>query len=1137
MNQAYHHKAPIKESVAQLLPHTFKVNHGSFSQKHLFQERKRRLLRDEAVLRAFYNTPAAFLQRYQQLMQLAGKNPESAFPEGTWQFYVDYALREDTARHACETRGFQEAIRTQRLPLNPIDRITTWVLTVVDCLQQYPQLLENEWRERVYTHTLQEISYNPDHNNIYRRWEKQRPFAIRSDQAATVDYPTYRRQRFDQFFATILSSLPDPTRRDWQNAIDEATKKELAAYQNQLNILAYLKPAQFGEERIPISIEDAKIGLIIRGHYYVLSACQYGTSDPIEPEDVRNVVAAIINNPPSIPPTPISSIVRIKRIALQDLRPKLSDRFQQAWTQIENVPIWINLDEEHHNQPLAHLRQGERGLGSHALTIFDNGKTSVFDLSHIFFDGIWGASLAEILTNQAIRWAKRLIRIPHTPAHTKRPSPLNLQLSDTEKELIRKAPQLAIESSAESEAIDLKKLQHLRQLFKQHIDFLNLTVNDILILYRAIHAAAYQLNKDLVVDLKNLQKDETMKAAASRALATLQISSAQGGDSSNPAILIPVDASRRSPKDRVYPITFDVPIAHLDLVSLHHRTLNALNIIERADRTRQMSLNLFSELQQNYLDTLSYVGQILSKYKDEASRGKSVSIDSIKLLAHLPTSVQRLLDKIPNKFDAIYDIVKGREVFSNVGAVVPTSSLYRFITAKDDNEKKELAWGVLTDKDGKLRITLRDFRPHVTELTAVNQHELATKITEDQLNQYVMGFNEFVEDLIRIFTLIKNPDDGTIDRPIPPSESFIDRFKDSPYILIAGVFTAVVTFFLLFSLMGQSNAQSISEQPAAEPTSIMTSVEQTAVPTMTPLPSAENDQLTTSPPVELNENVSEEPIVSVPATTAPSATQQVEFSTRELDGMPIVWIPNGSFRMGASQDNQFANEDEQPIHEVTLNSFYMDQYEVSVAQYARFLNDVGDYVEGCFGYTCLLTNFETEDSHLLVQLNNQYEAEPGFENHPINHVSWHGAKAYCEWANGRLPTEAEWEYAAKGETNALFPWGDALPSPDMALFNTTFDQMVPVGSFSQGNSPFEIYDMAGSVWEWVADSYDTFYYVYSPSGNPLSPNDDVRLPRVVRGGSYATSALELRTTNRASQSATEFRKISDVGFRCAADGE
>ena len=1087
-------------------------------------------MRDEAVKKAFYNTPAAFLQQYQQLMKLAGKNPEAAFPEGTWQFYVDYALREDTARHACETRGFQKALINQQLRLSPIDRITTWVLTAVDCLQQYPRLLENEWRERVYTHALQQISYNPQHSKIYRRWERQRPFTIRNADDPAVDYPAFRRQRFDRFLATVLSTLPDPTRRDWEAAVSDATQKELTAYQTQLNILAYLKPTQFGEERITIPIEDAKIGLIIRGHYYVVSACQFGSSDPIEPEEVRNMVAAILNNPPSFDPTPISSLVRIRRLALNELRPKLSEKFQHAWGQVDNVPIWLNFDTEHHQQPLSFLRQGERALGDHALTIFDNGKTTVFDLSHIFFDGIWGASLAEILTSQAIHWAKRLISIPHTPAHTKRPSPLTLQLADEEKKLIAKAPQLPVESGAESEKIALQKLQDLRNLFKQHIDFINLTVNDILILYRSIHAAAYQLEPRLILELKKLQNDPLKEAAATRALANLPTTPAQSTTMANPAILIPVDASQRSPKDRVYPMTFDVHITHLDLVSLHQRTLAALNIIERSDRNRLMALGRFSKLQQQYLETLSDVGQLLSRFKEQASQGKSLSIDSIKLLAHLPTPLQRLLDKIPNQFDAIYDIVKGREVFSNVGAVVPTSSLHRFITAKDDNEKKELAWGVLTDKNGTMRITLRDFRPHVTELTAVGHHDLAIQITQDQLNAYVSGFNLFVDDLIRIFTLMKNPDDGTIDRPIPPKPSFGDNFKNHKMIIAAGLAALIVAVTFLLTFQRRSDAQTISEQPLQAVATEFANIvlpEPTVIPTSTPSPNP-----TTAPTkaVDTLAPASE----SVP-TGAPSIPSVLEIQLRSQDKMPMVLIPGGSFRMGASPNDSFANEDEKPQHLITLDPFFLDQFEVSVGQYAAFLNSMGDYVDSCSGYTCLLTNFETQDSHLLVLVDGSFQPNSGFESFPINHVSWHGAKAYCEWANGRLPTEAEWEYAAKGVDRRLFPWGSELPEPNLALFNTSFENLQAVGSFPLGASPFQIYDMAGSVWEWVADSYDTFFYVYSPTQNPLSPNTDVRAPRVVRGGSFATSALELRLSNRASFSATNFRNIPDIGFRCASD--
>lgn len=1104
---------------------------GEVPRRYYSQGWNARLLRDEAVRKAFYNTPAAFLQRYQQLMKMAGKNPEAAFPEGTWQFYVDYALREDTARHACETRGFQLALAKQRLGLSPVDRITTWVLTAVQCLQQYPRLLENEWRERVYTHLLQQISYNPQHSLIYRRWERQRPFTMRLTDNPDIDYPAFRKMRFDQFLTTVLSSLPDPTRRDWQKAVAEATKRELADYQKQLNILAYLQPGQFGEERIPISIEDAKIGLIIRGHYYVLSACKFGTSDPVEPEEVRNLVASILQNPPSFEPTPISPLVRIRRMALNELQPKLSDKFQRAWEQMNYVPIWINLDTEHDQQALSKLRQGERGLGNHALTIFDNGKTSVFDLSHIFFDGIWGASLAEILTNQAIIWANRLVKIPHRPAHTKRPSPLQLQLSEPELELIQKAPQLPIEAGAESEEINLPKLQHLRNLFKQHIDFLNLTVNDILILYRSIHAAAYHLSPELINELKALQKEPATSSAAKNALSTLPTSPAHNTNAPNPAILIPVDASRRSPKDRVYPMTFDVHIAHLDLVSLHEQTLAALSVIERSDRNRQMALNRFAELQQQYLDTLSDVGQILSKFKEQASQGKSLSIDSIKLLAHLPTPMQRFLDKIPNKFDAIYDIVKGREVFSNVGAVVPSSSLYRFITAKDDNEKKELAWGVLTDNQGKMRITLRDFRPHVAELTAVGQQELATRITDEQLNAYVHGFNEFVEDLVRIFTLMKGPSDGTIDRPVPPSPTIGDMLKKYRLVIVTGLASIILVFTFLLNFRQPSEAQGNAETDAV-PTAVVTpQSEPTAEESMPPL--ATNETVPTA--------VSTQPTAELPppSPTASSATSPVPIEPiiqqRDIDQMPMVFIPGGTFQMGAGLEDEFAQEDEMPAHPVTLSPYFIDQFEISVAQYVAFLQTLGDYVDSCLGYTCMHTQFETQNSHVQVLVDGTYQVEAGFEDYPVNHISWHGAKAYCEWANGRLPTEAEWEYAARGIDGRMFPWGNNLPEAEHALFNTTFNALTPRGSHPNGASPFMVYDMAGSVWEWVEDSYDTFFYVYSPEQNPLSPSDDIRLERVMRGGSFATSSLELRATNRASFSATDFRNIPDIGFRCVQD--
>ncbi|MEJ2560138.1 MAG: hypothetical protein P8186_28780 [Anaerolineae bacterium] len=140
----------------------------------------------------------------------------------------------------------------------------------------------------------------------------------------------------------------------------------------------------------------------------------------------------------------------------------------------------------------------------------------------------------------------------------------------------------------------------------------------------------------------------------------------------------------------------------------------------------------------------------MSKAKEIALTGESASVGTIKLLAHMPTPLQRLLEQIPGRFDVLNDVIKGREVFSNVGAVAQASTLTRFITAKDDNDKKTLAWGVITDAEGVMRMSLRDFRPHVGMLEAVGHKELATRIVQDYLDTYAHGLNNFVRDLQRI---------------------------------------------------------------------------------------------------------------------------------------------------------------------------------------------------------------------------------------------------------------------------------------------------------------------------------------------------------------------------------------------------
>ena len=683
---------------------------------------------DKATYGAFFMGPAAVIWGYQNLLKLAGKVPEDAFPEGTWQFYVDYALREDTARHTNETHGFDTLLSQHHIRLSAVDRATAWVMAAIQCLHQYDALLENEWRERVYLRLLAEItSDGPDatrYARLPRDWAKQRPYRRGADAGSDEAYPLYRRRLFDHFLAEATHDLPRNLRHAWQERALSAEANELPAYQQQMTILAYLDPGPYNETRTPFPLEKAHVGVIHRGRYTPIPACAPGTNHPADVHTVRQQIAAMRHTPPQAPPTQLTALATMQRAALVNLRAQLNPSFVNDLDALRAMPILLNCDLHPRHLPLAELRQAERGVGDHALTCFDTGETMVFDQSHIFFDGAWGAALAEIMTNEALAWAVYLDSLPAAHPGNTHPTTLVFPLQMGEQERIRQAPRIIPEANAESDAVSLKAILALRKLMKRRNDLLRLTVNDLFILCRAIHAVTYQPDPALVAELEGLARDGRTQPAAKAALEAL-------GERANPAIVIPVDASQCSPRDRLYPMTFEVPLADLDLPDLYRQTVKALDAYNHAVGDRSGPYAEFDRLQRAYLATLAGFGEVMSRAKEIANAGESASVGAIKLLAHMPTPLQRMLDQVPSRFDVLNDIIKGREVFSNVGAVAPTSTLTRFITAKDDNEKKTLAWGVITDAQGVTRISLRDFRPHVALLVACGCKDLATRIVLD----------------------------------------------------------------------------------------------------------------------------------------------------------------------------------------------------------------------------------------------------------------------------------------------------------------------------------------------------------------------------------------------------------------------
>ena len=240
-------------------------------------------------------------------------------------------------------------------------------------------------------------------------------------------------------------------------------------------------------------------------------------------------------------------------------------------------------------------------------------------------------------------------------------------------------------------------------------------------------------------------------------------------------------------------------------------------------------------------------------------------------------------------------------------------------------------------------------------------------------------------------------------------------------------------------------------------------------------------------------------------------------SDKGKDGAEMVLIPAGEFFMGAV-DASDTHYDEIPGHRVFLDDFWIDRYEVTNRRYKQFIDETGHRVP----------YVNTEWAQPYNWKDNTYP--PGKADFPVVLVSWEDAAAYAAWADKRLPTEAEWEKAARGGlVKKKYPWGDQITKQKANYFTsiTEKNQMKPVGTFPP--NPFGIYDAAGNVWEWCADWYDQAYYKESPEKNPQGPEKGNY--RVYRGGAWINREEQLRCSERARNAPVHQSHI--IGFRCA----
>lgn len=278
---------------------------------------------------------------------------------------------------------------------------------------------------------------------------------------------------------------------------------------------------------------------------------------------------------------------------------------------------------------------------------------------------------------------------------------------------------------------------------------------------------------------------------------------------------------------------------------------------------------------------------------------------------------------------------------------------------------------------------------------------------------------------------------------------------------------------------------------------------------------------------------------------------------REKDGMKMVYIPSGEFQMGSSffksfvfsNKKLFSFPDQRPKHKVHLDAYWIDQTEVTVGMFKKFVEATGYKTTAeKEGWGKPWRNKSKDKEWPQVPgtdwLHPQGPESTAKENHPVVQVSWEDALAYCEWIGGQLPTEAQWEKAARGMDGRRFPWGNKFDGNLLNFgdaqcpverwrdlnYDDGYAYTAPVGSYPKGASPYEVLDLAGNVWEWVSDWYDKKYYGVSPDHNPIGP--DSGTVRSQRGGSWYDGEAKAWANSLVRHQNPQTDRYEDVGFRC-----
>ena len=250
-------------------------------------------------------------------------------------------------------------------------------------------------------------------------------------------------------------------------------------------------------------------------------------------------------------------------------------------------------------------------------------------------------------------------------------------------------------------------------------------------------------------------------------------------------------------------------------------------------------------------------------------------------------------------------------------------------------------------------------------------------------------------------------------------------------------------------------------------------------------------------------------------TLTPVPALGIGSTQMSADGAVMVSVPAGESLMGSNDADRDGQDNEKPQHTVYLDAFWIDKYEVTNALYKK----------------CVDTGKCSAPSDTQSHTRSSYYGNSTYDNYPVIYVSWNDAKNFCVWAGKRLPTEAEWEKATRSADSRIYPWGNNFDGARLNSWDSTprVGDTTAVGSYAAGASPYGAMDMAGNVWEWVADWYDSGYYKNSPSRNPMGPSSGQF--KVLRGGSWGDPWYYPRAAERLYF--TPVDRKDGFGFRCA----